>query len=103
MPVFCNISSASGLERTDCPGSNGVNLPAFLWTAHAQSGFSDFNGRMQRDHKAMMWRKRLDLVLFFVTILLMTTEPRKSGDQAQPVAYKRQDDLTTPSAEGNHG
>jgi len=51
----------------------------------------------------MMWRKRLDLVLFFVTILLMTTEPRKSGDQAQPVAYKHQDDLTTPSAEGNHG
>jgi hypothetical protein len=58
---------------------------------------------MQGDHKPMMWRKRLDLVLFFVTILLMTTEPRKSGDQAQPVAYKRQDDLTTPSAEGNHG
>jgi hypothetical protein len=30
--------------------------------------------------------------LFFVTILLITTEPRKPGDQAQPVGYKRQDD-----------
>ena len=32
-------------------GSNGVNLPAFLWTAYAQSGFSDSNRRTQRDHK----------------------------------------------------
>src|ERR1700730_5028293 len=48
-PYFVMFRPQSGLERTDCPGSNGVNLPAFLWTAHAQSGFSDFNGRMQRD------------------------------------------------------
>ena len=44
-PYFVIFRPQSGLERTDCPGSNGVNLPAFLWTAHAQSGFSDFNGR----------------------------------------------------------
>src|SRR5258707_14389731 len=62
IPYFVIFRPQSGLERTDCPGSNGVNLPAFLWTAHAQSGFSDFNGRMQRDHKPMMWRKRRDLV-----------------------------------------
>jgi len=34
------ISRPQGaLERADCPGSNGVNLPAFLWTGHSQSGF----------------------------------------------------------------
>jgi hypothetical protein len=32
-------------------GSNGINLPTFLWRAHVQSGFSESNGRMQRDHK----------------------------------------------------
>jgi hypothetical protein len=32
------------------------------------------------------------VALFFVTILVMTTEPRKPGDQAQPVGYKGQDD-----------
>src|ERR1700682_4618471 len=63
MPVFCNISSAKRTGENGLPGIKGVNLPAFLWTAHAQSGFSDFNGRMQRDHKPMMWRKRLDLVV----------------------------------------
>src|ERR1700730_19242392 len=62
MPVFCNISSAKRTGENGLPGINAVNLPPFLWTAHAQSGFSDFNGRMQRDQKPMMWRKRLDLV-----------------------------------------
>ena len=62
MPVFRNISSAKQTGENGLPGINGVNLPAFLWTAHAQSGFSEFNGRMQRDHKPMMWRKSLDLV-----------------------------------------
>jgi hypothetical protein len=57
MPVFRNISSAKRTGENGLPGSNGVNLPAFLWRPHAQSGFSDFNGRMQRDHKPMMWRK----------------------------------------------
>jgi hypothetical protein len=32
------------------------------------------------------------VALFFVAILVMTTEPRKPGDQAEPVGYKRQDD-----------
>ena len=32
------------------------------------------------------------VALFFVTILLITNKPRKPGDQAQPVDYKRQDD-----------
>jgi hypothetical protein len=41
MPVFCNLRPPRGLERADCPGPNGVNLPAFLWRGHSQSGFSD--------------------------------------------------------------
>jgi hypothetical protein len=32
------------------------------------------------------------VALFFVTILLITNKPRKPGDQAQRVGYKRQDD-----------
>jgi hypothetical protein len=32
------------------------------------------------------------IALFFVTILLITNKPRKPGDQAQRVGYKRQDD-----------
>jgi hypothetical protein len=35
---------------------------AFLWRAHAQSGFSDSIRRMQCDHKPMMRRKSLDFV-----------------------------------------
>jgi hypothetical protein len=38
MPVFRNISSAKRTGENGLAGSNGVNLPAFLWTAHAQSG-----------------------------------------------------------------
>ena len=51
MPVFRNISSA---KRTGENGLHGIEWrqsAGLLWTAHAQSGFSDFNGRMQRDHK----------------------------------------------------
>ena len=44
-----------------CSGPNGVNLPAFLWRGHSQSGFSDSVGRMQCDRKPTMRRKRLDL------------------------------------------
>jgi len=32
------------------------------------------------------------VTIFFVTILFITNKPRKPGDQAQPVGYKRQDD-----------
>jgi hypothetical protein len=32
------------------------------------------------------------VALFFVAILLNTNKPRKPGDQAQSVGYKRQDD-----------
>jgi hypothetical protein len=35
---------------------------AFLWSAHAQSGFGAAIRRMQCDHKPMMRRKRFDLV-----------------------------------------
>jgi hypothetical protein len=35
-----------------------------LWTAHAESGFSDSTRRMQCDHKPMMRRKSLDLATF---------------------------------------
>ena len=56
-PYFASFRPQSGLERTDYAGSNGIDLPAFLWTAFAQSGFGDLIGRMQRDHKPMMWRK----------------------------------------------
>jgi hypothetical protein len=56
------ISSAKRTGENELLRIDGVDLLAFLWTAHAQSGFRDFNGRMQRDHKPTMWRKRLDLV-----------------------------------------
>jgi hypothetical protein len=49
------VRKADWRER-DYAGSNGIDLPAFLWTAFAQSGFSDLSERMQRDHKPMMWR-----------------------------------------------
>ena len=62
MPVFRNISSAKRTEENGLLGIEWVNLLAFLWTAQAQSGFSDFNGRMQCDPPPTMWRKRLDLV-----------------------------------------
>jgi hypothetical protein len=29
-------------------GSNGINLPTFLWRAHVQSGFRESNGQMQQ-------------------------------------------------------
>jgi hypothetical protein len=61
-PYFVIFRPQSGLERADCPGPNGVNLAAFLWRGHSQSGFSDSFGRMQCDHKPTMRRKRLDLV-----------------------------------------
>jgi hypothetical protein len=32
------------------------------------------------------------VALFFVTILFITNTPRKPGDQAQPLGYKRKDD-----------
>jgi hypothetical protein len=54
-PYFVIFRSQGGLERTDYSGSNGINLPAFLWTAYAQSGFSDSNRRTQRDHKLRLY------------------------------------------------
>jgi hypothetical protein len=47
-------------ERTDCSGSKGVDLRAFLWRAYPQSGFNDFTERRQCDYKPMMWRRRVD-------------------------------------------
>ena len=61
-PYFVIFRPQSGLERTHCRGSNSVNIPAFLWRGHSQSGSSDSVGRMQCDHKPTMRRKRLDLV-----------------------------------------
>ena len=45
----------------------------FLWTAHAQSGFSNSIERMQCDHKPMMRRKRLDFVSIWETPFFPTT------------------------------
>src|ERR1700730_4137164 len=61
-PYFVIFRPESGLERTDCRGSNGVILSAFLWRGHSQSGFTDSVERMQCDHKPTMRRRRLDLV-----------------------------------------
>src|SRR6266403_5587286 len=61
-PYFVIFRPQSGLERTDCRVSNGVNLPTFLWRGHSQSGSSDSVGRMQCDHKPTTRRKRLNLV-----------------------------------------
>ena len=48
-------------ERVPSNGA-GKFSGVFLWRAHAQSGFSDFIGLMQYDHKPMILRKRLDFV-----------------------------------------
>ena len=61
MPRIRKISCAKRTGENELLRIDGVDLLAFLWTAHAQSGFRDFDGRMQRDHKPTMWRKRLDL------------------------------------------
>ncbi len=51
MPVFrdyslTNRTSENGLFRIEW-----VGVPAFLWRAHAQSGFKEGIRRMQCDHK----------------------------------------------------
>jgi hypothetical protein len=73
-----------------CSGPNGVNLPAFLWRGHSQSGFNDSVGRTQCDRKPTMRRKRLDLSLLptspFLDNFLFADKP--GGDrigQQKPV------------------
>jgi hypothetical protein len=46
---FAIFAQQHGLERTDCWRSHGLNVRAFLWMAHAQSGFKDRIRRMQCD------------------------------------------------------
>jgi hypothetical protein len=60
-PYFAILPRQTGLERTDCSGSNSVDVPAFLWRAKAQSGFEKGMRRMQCDHKLGMRPWRLDL------------------------------------------
>jgi hypothetical protein len=55
LPLNCTRGSVP-------PYPAGTFSDAFLWRAHAQSGFSDSVTRMQCDHKPMMRRKRLDFV-----------------------------------------
>jgi len=38
-PYFAIIPRQTGLRRTDSSASNAVVVQAFLWRAHAQSGF----------------------------------------------------------------
>jgi hypothetical protein len=44
----------------DCLGSEGCDLPAFLWRAKVQSGFKEGSWRMQGDHKLGIWPWRVD-------------------------------------------
>jgi len=60
-PYLAIFPRQTGLERTDWSGSNGVDVPAFLWRAQAQSGFEEDIRRMQCDHKLGMRSWRLDL------------------------------------------
>ena len=41
MPVFRNISSTKRTGENGLPGSNGVNLPDFLWRAGPRSAFRE--------------------------------------------------------------
>src|SRR5205807_2383635 len=50
LPVFRDIRKQTGLERTDCSTAKAVTVSAFLWKAHAQSGFKH-GIRRQCDHK----------------------------------------------------
>ena len=87
-PYFVIFRPQSGLERTDCRGSNGVNLPAFLWRGHSQSGSSHSVGRMQCDHKPTMRRKRLDLVKHLGDAVLTAALPFRSGPTGLPPLFQ---------------
>ena len=59
-PLFAIFAQQHGLERTDCWGSHGLNVRAFLWMAHAKSGFKDRIRRMQCDQNRELRASRVD-------------------------------------------
>ena len=59
-PQFRRSSIQTALEKSVPSNPGGKFSGAFLWKAQAQSGFSNSVGRMQCDHKPIVWRKRLD-------------------------------------------
>jgi hypothetical protein len=65
----------------DCPKGKRAPVPAFLWGAHAQSGFKEGTRRMQCDHKLGKCNRLLtstpsnDSELEFVSALYAATAP----------------------------
>src|SRR5271167_1983276 len=49
MPVFCDYSKQTGLQRRDSSAPNAISVLAFLRKAHSQSGFKQGKRRMQCD------------------------------------------------------
>jgi len=62
-PFFAIVLQQTGLQRPDCSGEIGVTVPAFLWRAHAQSGFTESVRRMQCDQKLGIRRALFDFPL----------------------------------------
>jgi hypothetical protein len=60
MPIFRDSSSANRTaEKGPLDGDGGIFL-AFLWRAHARSGFEEGIRRMQCDHKSAIQPRRVD-------------------------------------------
>jgi integrase len=52
MPVFRDYSQTNRTAENGLLRSRGLNVLAFLWMAHARSGFDEGIKRMHCDHKA---------------------------------------------------
>jgi hypothetical protein len=60
MPVFRDSSSTNRTAENDYSAENGVVVPAFLRTPHAQSGFKEGIRRMECDQKPAIRASRVD-------------------------------------------
>jgi hypothetical protein len=59
-PYFAIIPRQTGLQRTDCSAAKAVTVLAFLWRAHAQSGFEEPLGECNAITKRGFGPQRVD-------------------------------------------
>ncbi len=62
MPNFRDNYLANRSAEKALLCTEGSYFPAFLWSAHAQSGFTEGIRRMQCDHKPQIRHERVDFV-----------------------------------------